>query len=698
MTDLNQPAMNMPPPNGQGQLPQPPPVGQIQVATGGGAPPAAASQGQAIQGGGAQPNMHAGLPRTKHRTFASLYSDPNCDPAWDSAVQIMQRFDPMKVGPLNSADLLATVSGDPTRPSTYLCCAQLHDTPRIYLIHMLSRYPPSLDGRVTPWDNRLCAYLGDLVQDQPINVLLPDNIFEILPQLYMYDEETLAQELPNMVNGTLFPRGCAQNGNVIQIAIRPVTYLPTKYAPLLISNRGYTPQEVWGLLLPRLQQDNMLADAAPIVAWLRATLHATPPNNGNPPATTITITAPFMDHNLNAHRSQIRILTGLGSLSTGVETSLTAVANVLVAHSAEARTARLVNEMERDQPVLPSAKFNMLFASLKSMLNVQEENTLPEFWFTLAAAPKKQEFSTVRDFLDNYSRSANAFLAVAPIPTPKLLTDLTSVTFVADNDDDLKTSIQPFVAMDGSAAYRQATQEMARAYTVLAERDVSLSFSDWDNFKIPKDLRSFPTSFFESEQNLGVFGNLIGAVLGEQHPITAAYRPFWTAFCRRFRTRLHDEIDEHRIIKPVHILCHIQLLCFNWFHAKKDGLQPEAPNFLKLLEKISLSIYTLPTLPLPLYQLINPRPQPNPTIAGAGTVTDDSTTVSGSTVSTLTNQTTPTGPTQLTVRTRTPVTNPAQDATLQALLPTTVCIRDLLGPDDAPKNAAGAAHCLAYHL
>ncbi len=442
----------------------------------------------------------------------------------------------------------------------------------------------------------------------------------------------------------------------------------------------------------------MLADAAPIIAWLRATLHATPPNNGSPPATAITITAPFMDQDLSAHRSQIRILTGLGSLTTGVETSLTAVANALVAHNAEARTARLVNEMERDQPVMPSAKFNMLFTSLKSMLNVQEENALPKFWFTLAAAPKKQEFSTVRDFLDNYSRGANAFLAVAPIPTPKLLTDLTSATFVADNEDDLKTGIQPFVAMDGSAAYRQATQEMARAYTVLAERDVSLSFSDWDNFKLPKDLRSFPTSFFELEQNLGVFGNLIGAILGEQHPITVAYRPFWTAFCRRFRTRLHDEIDEHRIIKPVHILCHIQLLCFNWFHAKKDGLQPEAPNFLKLLEKISLSIYTLPTLPLPLYQLINPRPQPNPTIAGAGTVTDDSTTVSGSTVSTLTNQTTPTGPTQLTVRTRTPVTNPAQDATLQALLPTTVCIRDLLGPDDAPKNAAGAAHCLAYHL
>jgi len=165
------------------------------------------------------------------------------------------------------------------------------------------------------------------------------------------------------------------------------------------------------------------------------------------------------------------------------------MADALVTQNAEARNARLVQELERDQPTLPSAKFNMLFTSLKSMLNVNVEAELPEFWFTLAAAPKKQEFSTVRDYLDAYSRTQNAFLAVSPIPTPKLLQDLTSATFVADHDDDLKTGLQPFIAMDGSAAYRQAAQDLARAYTVVSERDVSISLQDWDNLKVPKDLR-----------------------------------------------------------------------------------------------------------------------------------------------------------------------------------------------------------------
>jgi hypothetical protein len=90
-----------------------------------------------------------------------------------------------------------------------------------------------------------------------------------------------------------------------------------------------------------------------------------------------------------------------------------------------------------------------------------------------------------------------------------------------------------------------------------------VSLTDWDNFKVPKDLRSFPINFFELEQNLGVFGNLLGAILGETHPLTVAYRPFWSAFQKRFRTRLHQEIDERRVIKPVHILRNIQLLCFN---------------------------------------------------------------------------------------------------------------------------------------
>jgi hypothetical protein len=120
----------------------------------------------------------------------------------------------------------------------------------------------------------------------------------------------------------------------------------------------------------------------------------------------------------------------------------------------EACTARLVRELERDPSVLPSTKFETLFASLLNYLNVDSEQHLPEFWFKLAASKKKQEFSTVRDTLESYLRGATSFGPYSPIATPKLPADLTTVTFAGDHQDDLKTGLQPFMAMDGSEEYR----------------------------------------------------------------------------------------------------------------------------------------------------------------------------------------------------------------------------------------------------
>jgi hypothetical protein len=63
----------------------------------------------------------------------------------------------------------------------------------------------------------------------------------------------------------------------------------------------------------------------------------------------------------------------------------------------------LAKEAERDQPTLPSTKFNLLFNNLKNYLNMQDKVEFPEFWFSLAAVKKKQEFGVVRDALDSYS-------------------------------------------------------------------------------------------------------------------------------------------------------------------------------------------------------------------------------------------------------------------------------------------------------
>jgi hypothetical protein len=48
-------------------------------------------------------------------------------------------------------------------------------------------------------------------------------------------------------------------------------------------------------LIPAFQTDNFLDTAAPILAWLRARLHAMNANNRGPPVMTLTLAAPFLD-------------------------------------------------------------------------------------------------------------------------------------------------------------------------------------------------------------------------------------------------------------------------------------------------------------------------------------------------------------------------------------------------------------------
>lgn len=134
---------------------------------------------------------------------------------------------------------------------------------------------------------------------------------------------------------------------------------------------------------------------------------------------------------------------------------------------------------------------------------------------------------------------------------------------MGEHPDDLKTGIQPFIAMDGSEEYQATAQELAQSYTMLSERDVGITYSDLENFKVPKDFRSHPTNYFELDQSLGIFGNLIGSILGDNHPLTTHYSTFWSFYNSAFKSRLHYEIDTKQTIKPVHILRNIQLITYN---------------------------------------------------------------------------------------------------------------------------------------
>jgi len=334
-----------------------------------------------------------------------------------------------------------------------------------------------------------------------------------------------------------------------------------------------------------------------------------------------------------------------------------------------------------------------------------------EFWFQFASASKKQEFSVLRDYLELYARSEHAFTATSPVLSPKLHADLATITFAGDHINDIKTGIQPFSAMDGSEEHRAAAMELARSYAILYERDHGVSLADLAQLKVPKDLRSFPTSFYDLERNLGIFGNLIGAVLGNAHPITVAYRPFWTSFTKRYRDRLLSEIDGTKSIKPVHILRTIQLACFDWFDAKRTRVVPEDPNFSDIWKRIGLNAYNLPALPPALYYQVYPKLQllrqaPNTPLSGAsqssassvpaGATTEDSTTMSS--MSGITNATGLTGATTRNPRSNAMVINENPDRHLLSLVPFYRKLKDLMGDTYPPNTDAGQQICLSFHV
>jgi hypothetical protein len=455
---------------------------------------------------GAMPPLPAVL---RHVTFSTLYSDEERNPLRHSYGAIMNRFNAVVEEPVAAETLLEITLGNPTVPHTFLCCSAVHspNTYKIYLVHLLSKYVPALDGRATPWDNRNFCFLGDVLTDTAITVAIPGTTFAVTAQAFIYNDETLAQELVALPENALFPRQ-VNNANTTVMRTHYLMYLPPKYAHLMLDNKGCSPKEAWNRLIPTFQADDFLDAAAPIVNWIRASLHATQANHRGPPITALTLASPIADQDLVTHRSTL-LFQALPALrhqqDPGLYTAIIQMAHAVASQANEAQTARLAREGGRDQPTLPSAKFSLLFPSLKRFLCLEEEAQLPEFWFTLAAAKKKQEFSVVREALDAYSRSNATFYNLTPVPTPKLVSDLVTVNFVADHPDDHKTGNQPLTIMDGSEEYRSAAQSVAERCAILAGQDFAIQYNDLEQFKVPKKPTRPPRNLFRTGKKLGTF-------------------------------------------------------------------------------------------------------------------------------------------------------------------------------------------------
>jgi hypothetical protein len=431
-----------------------------------------------------------------------------------------------------------------------------------------------------------------------------------------------------------------------------------------------------------------------------------PPNNRLAPTRmSINFNGPPADEDLQAHRIRIQhlLLPGLTQLSGGIESALTTMATAIVRQTDEARVAREVKELEQNTPKLPSAvdKFKHTLPILLRLLDMDHEDDLPALWHEWANCGKKQELSILRDFLDTYAQGLTRFIAKSPIVTPKLIQDLVSFTFVGDHRDDVTVGLSPFNVIEGGEAFRRHNLELAKVQSSLFQSDLGFTLSDLDALQ-KRELKAVPLCFFDLEQTLGLFGNLLAVVLGDNHILTQAFRQFWNLLST-IRDDVRDQVDIQLSVRPTHLLRSVQLGTHAWFTSRRQNIQPSPPNFVDILHRLQLSSYQLPGLP-GIYHELTYSLKPASSAATPSTTSNSTVSSDLSTITGLTHLTRrPPGNLQPPLLDNGKgrnifIRNADPDTALQALVPAHIQLRNVIRNDQVPLNDAQQPMCLSFHL
>jgi len=121
---------------------------------------------------------------------------------------------------------------------------------------------------VTPWDNNLYAFLGEVVQGHITMVAFPAMAFNVIEDVPARTEDFILEHLPELNGLEIFPPITATEQHAAEVSTRYLMYLPDKFVPYLLDSRGYTIKQVWDILYPKLIEDDVLATATPLLAWL----------------------------------------------------------------------------------------------------------------------------------------------------------------------------------------------------------------------------------------------------------------------------------------------------------------------------------------------------------------------------------------------------------------------------------------------
>jgi hypothetical protein len=568
-----------------------------------------------------------------------------------------------------------------------------------------------MDGTTTPWDDRSFAFLGDIVRGLIMTVMFPEDAFdEVTTRTRTIDYMVQHQE--KLIDATFFPMATPQDEQSEEVTTRKLMFLPAVYVPLLINSRGYTAKEVWASLYPAIVQHQELDVCAPLLKWLQVAstgaMRPAPVLIGDP-VTSLRLIAPPADEVLLSHRHEIlhQVLPALSAPPQALEMALAQMAAAIITQTNDQRQVHEQRLADEQEAKLPSTRFTVTLPVLMEYLQIDDECNLPEIWHSWSNCTKRQELQVLRNTLDAFARTPDAYSTTVPLVSARLTQDMLNFNFVGHSVDDLLGGLHPFLISDSNTEQRQSNLEVARLYGLLTSGDAMCSLADLEALQA-KEVQSIPITYWELESNIGMFGNLVSVLLGTTHPLMVAYRHMWTLMQSQLKADLHTALEYHAYVKPAHLLRSIQMVFYAWFTHRRARLTPPTPEFATILQQIIMQTYILPTLPPKLYHMVYPKktytlPSSLPSSVAtsvSSSTTSRSTSSGGTSVSSIVSGlTSASGQGLNTITGRgARISNLSPISTIVSLVPSAMKLKDLIGTTNPPTLDTGRDMCLSFLL
>jgi len=112
---------------------------------------------------------------------------------------------------------------------------------------------------------------------------------------------------------------------------------------------------------------------------------------------------------------------------------------------------------------------------------------------------------------------------------------------------------------------------------------------------LAKEVKHIPVTYIEMETTLEMFGDLADVVLGAMHPILENFCCFWNE-CMCMKKWLAYLINTAWVLKPLHIMRHIQLELFHWIDSTRHGMDPQPLALVGIAQEIVWAVFIAPRM------------------------------------------------------------------------------------------------------